>query len=90
LLGLLIIGIFLLASLAALSGLPSAPLIIATANVLVFGLAVFFAWLKFGRDSLPARAFFSIGPLRKFRLYGQMLLGRTAVQWVRTDRAKLK
>jgi cellulose synthase/poly-beta-1,6-N-acetylglucosamine synthase-like glycosyltransferase len=90
LLGLLIIGIFLLASLAALSGLPSAPLIIATANVLVFGLAVFFAWLKFGRDSLSARAFFSIGPLRKFRLYGQMLLGRTAVQWVRTDRAKLK
>ena len=90
LLGLLIIGIFLLASLAALSGLPSAPLIIATANVLVFGLAVFFAWLKFGRDSLPARAFFSIGPLGKFRLYGQMLLGRTAVQWVRTDRAKLK
>jgi cellulose synthase/poly-beta-1,6-N-acetylglucosamine synthase-like glycosyltransferase len=90
LLGLLLAGIFLLTSLAALSGLSSAPLIIATANMLVFGVAVFFAWLKFGRDILPAHAFLSIGPLRKFRLYGQMLLGRTAVQWVRTDRAKLK
>ena len=90
LLGLLLAGIFLLTSLAALSGLSSAPLIIAIANVLVFGLAVFFAWLKFGRDILPAQAFLSISPLRKFRLYGQMLLGRTAVQWVRTDRAKVK
>jgi cellulose synthase/poly-beta-1,6-N-acetylglucosamine synthase-like glycosyltransferase len=90
LLVLLLAGIFLFTSLAALSGLSSAPLIIATANVLVFGLAVFFAWLKFGRDILPAHAFLSIGPLRKFRLYGQMLLGRTAVQWVRTDRAKVK
>lgn len=91
LLGLLIVGIFLLASsLAALSGLPSAGLIIATANILVFGLTVFFAWLKFGRDILPARAFLSIGPLRKFGLYGQMLRGRMAVQWIRTDRAKLK
>jgi cellulose synthase/poly-beta-1,6-N-acetylglucosamine synthase-like glycosyltransferase len=90
LLGLLLAGIFLLTSLAALSGLSSAPLIIATANVLVFGLAIVFAWLKFGRDILPAQAFLSIDPLRKFRLYGQMLLGRTAVQWVRTDRAKVK
>jgi cellulose synthase/poly-beta-1,6-N-acetylglucosamine synthase-like glycosyltransferase len=90
LLGLLIVGMFLLASLAVLSGLPSAPLVIATANILVFGLTVFLAWLKFGRDILPARAFLSIGPLRKFGLYGQMLMGRTAVQWVRTDRAKLK
>jgi len=90
LLGLLIVGIFLLASVAALSGLPSAALIIATANILVFGLTVFLAWLKFGRDILPARAFLSIGPLRKFGLYGQLLRGRTAVQWVRTDRAKLK
>jgi hypothetical protein len=61
----------------------SAPLIIATANVLVFGLAIVFAWLKFGRDILPAQPFLSISALRKFRLYGQMLLGRTAVQWVR-------
>lgn len=90
LLGLLIVGMFLLAGLAALSGLPSAPLVIATANILVFGLTVFLAWLKFGRDILPARAFLSISPLRKFGLYRQMLMGRTAVQWVRTDRAKLK
>jgi cellulose synthase/poly-beta-1,6-N-acetylglucosamine synthase-like glycosyltransferase len=90
LLGLLLVGIFLLTSLAALSGLSSAPLIIATANVLVFGLAIVFAWLRFGRDILPVQAFLSTGPLRKFRLYGQMSLGRTAVQWVRTDRAKVK
>jgi cellulose synthase/poly-beta-1,6-N-acetylglucosamine synthase-like glycosyltransferase len=90
LLELLLVGIFLLTSLAALSGLSSAPLIIATANVLVFGLAIVFAWLKFGRDILPAQAVLSISPLRKFRLYGQILLGRAAVQWVSTDRAKVK
>jgi cellulose synthase/poly-beta-1,6-N-acetylglucosamine synthase-like glycosyltransferase len=88
LLGLLTAGVFVLACLASLVGLSSAAAVIAGANLLAFTLAVLFAWLKFGRDVLPARSFLSIGRLipKKFRLYFQMLLGRTATAWVRTDR----
>lgn len=90
LLGLLIVGIFVLTCLAWFFGSSFAVVVIAAANFLVFTLAVLFAWLKFGRDILSARAFLSVGPLilKKFRLYGQMLLGRTAARWIRTDREK--
>jgi glycosyltransferase involved in cell wall biosynthesis len=92
LLGLLVGGVFFLSSLAALFGLPSVALAIAAANFVVFTLAVVFAWLKFGRDVLPARISFSIGSLilQKFGLYGLLLMRRTAGQWVRTDRGKLE
>jgi cellulose synthase/poly-beta-1,6-N-acetylglucosamine synthase-like glycosyltransferase len=92
LLGLLIVGLFGLTSLAALLGLSSIALVISAANLLVFTLAVLLAWLKFGRDIVPARISLSIGSLavQKLGLYGLLLMGRTAAQWVRTDRAKLK
>lgn len=92
LLGLLIVGVLALSSLAAILGLPLAALIISMANSVVFALAIILAWRNFGRDVLPARVLVAIGPsiLGKLRLYGQMLLGRTAVQWVRTDRASPK
>jgi cellulose synthase/poly-beta-1,6-N-acetylglucosamine synthase-like glycosyltransferase len=92
LLGLLNVGVFLLTCLATAFGLPSAPMEISAMNLMVFTITVLFAWLKFGRDALPARSFLKIGPLivQKLRLYGQMLLGRGAAQWVRTDRGKLK
>jgi cellulose synthase/poly-beta-1,6-N-acetylglucosamine synthase-like glycosyltransferase len=92
LLGLLIVGVFVLACLTTLLGSPSAAIEIAAMNLMVFTIAVLFAWLKFGRDVLPARGFLKIGPLifQKLRLYGQMLLGRGAAQWVRTDRGKPK
>jgi cellulose synthase/poly-beta-1,6-N-acetylglucosamine synthase-like glycosyltransferase len=92
LLGLLIVGTLVLSSLAAILGLPLAALIISTANLAVFALAIISAWRNFGRDVLPARVLVSVGPsiVGKLRLYGQMLLGRTAVQWVRTDRATPK
>jgi hypothetical protein len=50
------------------------------------------AWLKFGRDILPARTSLSIGSLllEKFELYRLILMRRTAAQWVRTDRGKLE
>jgi len=90
LLGFLTVGVFVLTSLAKLFGLASVAASIAAANLLMFTLAVLLAWLKFGRNVLPARRFLSIGPLvvKKLRLYGQMLLGRTAGQWVRTDRGR--
>ncbi|MBR0697800.1 glycosyltransferase family 2 protein [Bradyrhizobium lablabi] len=90
LLGLLVATTFLLSCLAALSGLSTAAAIIAFANVLLFVLALLFAWITFGKDVLPARAIASKLPLiaRKFALYGQMLLGRRAGKWVRTDRGR--
>jgi hypothetical protein len=92
LLGLLVTGIFFLTSLAALLGSPSIGMVIAAANLLVFTLAVVFAWLKFGRNVLSARISFSIGSLilQKLGLYGLILMRRTAAQWVRTDRGKLE
>lgn len=92
LLGLLIVGMFTLTSLAALFGLPTEPMVIAAANLVVFMLAVVLAWLKFGRDVLPAPISLSTGSLilEKFELYGLILMRRTAAQWVRTDRGKLE
>ena len=90
LLGFLTVGAFVLTFLAKLFDLASAAAAIGTANLLMFTLAVLLAWLKFGRNILPARRFLLIGPLvvKKLRLYGQMLLGRTAGQRVRTDRGR--
>ena len=90
LLGLLVAGVFALTCLTALFGLSRAAIEISAVNVLVLAITVLFAWLKFGRDALPARGFLKIGPLilQKLRLYAGMLRGRGASQWVRTDRDK--
>ena len=92
LLGLLIAGVFMLTCLAALLGVSSVLALIAAANGMVFALAVLLAWFKFGKDVLPARAVPSMGllALKKLRLYFQLLLGRTAANWVRTDRGNQK
>ena len=90
LLGLLIFGTFLTAALAPVFGASLAALVIAFINLLMFMLAILLAWLKFGRHILPVHGVLSLGPqiLKKFRIYGQMLLGRTAGAWIRTDRGK--
>ena len=80
LLGILIGGNVVLTALAALFGLSITALMIATANLTLFTFTVFLAWLRFGRDILSARDLLAIAPLilEKFRLYIQLLLGRTA------------
>jgi cellulose synthase/poly-beta-1,6-N-acetylglucosamine synthase-like glycosyltransferase len=90
LLGLLLAGTFVLTALAAIFGLSLAAFAIASINLLMFAFAVLLAWLKFGRHILPVRSMASFGPqiFRKFRIHGQMLLGRTAAVWIRTDRGK--
>jgi cellulose synthase/poly-beta-1,6-N-acetylglucosamine synthase-like glycosyltransferase len=90
LLGLLIVGAFGLTLIAAVFGSSLVPFWIASIDLLIFALAMLLAWLRFGRDILPVRVIFSLGPqiARKFRIYGQMLLGRTTAVWVRTDRGK--
>ena len=88
LLGLLLVAMFVVTSIAFFFGLSAASLVIAAVNMVLFAAALVLAWAKFGRDVLPGRFFLSIGPLilRRIRLYGGLLLGRTASHWVRTDR----
>jgi cellulose synthase/poly-beta-1,6-N-acetylglucosamine synthase-like glycosyltransferase len=86
----LIVVVFMTAIIAVLFGLSVAPLFITTASL--FGLlgAIFLAWLKCGRDILPATSFWSLVPYvtGKLGLYGQILVGRKSAQWDRTDRQK--
>jgi cellulose synthase/poly-beta-1,6-N-acetylglucosamine synthase-like glycosyltransferase len=91
LLGLLVVATFALTFLAMTFGLSPAALVIATINLLMFAVAVLLAWLKFGQSILPVRMIGSFGPqmFRKFHIFSQILLGRTAAVWVRTDRAKV-
>jgi cellulose synthase/poly-beta-1,6-N-acetylglucosamine synthase-like glycosyltransferase len=88
LLGILIVGMFVVTAAGALFGGPPAGLLIAAANLVFFIVSVLLAWLKFGREILPGRVFLSTGPLvlKRLGLYGRMLLGRTVGHWVRTDR----
>jgi cellulose synthase/poly-beta-1,6-N-acetylglucosamine synthase-like glycosyltransferase len=91
LLALLIVGMVVLASLAAVLGLSSAALMVSTASLVAFALAVLVAWLSHGRDVLPLRALWSIGPylLGKLGLYRRILSDRgQAAEWIRTDRTK--
>jgi cellulose synthase/poly-beta-1,6-N-acetylglucosamine synthase-like glycosyltransferase len=88
LLGILIAGVFGLTAGVTLLGGSPVSLLIALANLALFALALVVAWHGFGREILPARGFLSIGPLivKRFALYGRMLIGRTVDHWVRTDR----
>jgi cellulose synthase/poly-beta-1,6-N-acetylglucosamine synthase-like glycosyltransferase len=90
LLGLFVVATFLLSCLIVLLGASNAAMVIATADLAAFALAVLFAWLKFARHVLSARAFLAAGPwiVRKIKLYVRMLLGRKAAHWIRTDRGK--
>ena len=91
LLGILIVGMLAVAATAMITGFSSAALLISTASLLAYIAAVFLAWIKSGRDVLPARAIFSIAPyvFRKLILYWQIVSGRADPKWVRADRSKL-
>jgi cellulose synthase/poly-beta-1,6-N-acetylglucosamine synthase-like glycosyltransferase len=88
LLGILIASMFISASLAAAFGASYTCLLLAGANLILFCLAVVLAWARFGRDILPGKALWSIGPLllKRLRLYGRIFAGRTVTQWIRTER----
>ncbi|MEH2557252.1 cellulose synthase/poly-beta-1,6-N-acetylglucosamine synthase-like glycosyltransferase [Bradyrhizobium algeriense] len=89
LLALLIIGTMVLTSSVALLAGPWLPAVIAGGNLVGFFLCVVLAWSRFGRQVFPAHEALSFGSfaLKKIRLYGRMLIGGTASQWIRTDRS---
>ena len=90
LLGILIVGMLALTLLAVFFGLSPAPLILTTATLLEFIVAIFLAWLICGRDLLPASSIFSLVTymMGKVGLYSQILFGKANAQWDRTDRNK--
>jgi cellulose synthase/poly-beta-1,6-N-acetylglucosamine synthase-like glycosyltransferase len=89
LLGLLVIGLLPLAALGSFFEGSAWPVLIAIFNLLGFSLALFLAWLRFGRDVLSARAVSGLGLqlVNKLSLYGKILTGRTSKVWIRTDRS---
>ncbi len=81
----------LLASLAiTLLGAGVTALVIAGANVLIVGCALYLAWIKFGGDAISPSDVVRIGSQiwRKLPFYLKVYLGKKAVSWVRTDRSK--
>lgn len=90
LLALLVAGMFFVTVAAALLGVSPTAQAIASANVLLFALAVLLAWFRCGRDVLPARALISTVPyvLGKLGLYRRALSRTGQSEWIRTDRTK--
>lgn len=90
LLAILVAGMFVVTAAAALLGLSSAALTISTATFVGFIVAIFLAWLKCGRDVLPASAILSVAPyvIGKLGLYHHALFGKGDAEWIRTDRTK--
>lgn len=88
LLALLVLGVFSLAALGSLFGAPLTALAISAFSLILFGLAVFAAWLKCGRDLVPIGAALAIPRyvLGKTNLYRARLFKRPDTQWIRTDR----
>jgi len=88
LLGLLITFSLVLNLVAVAFGISPVPAFVAIANLLVFATCIGFAWLRFGRDIIRPAKFLLLGSmaLKRLILYCQILLGRTASGWIRTDR----
>ena len=89
LLGMLVLGIFVLSLPYAISGYSLVAFAISTASLLAFAVATFLAWLKCGRDVVPPSAILLIPSyaFRKIKLYRQLISGKTDSQWTRTDRS---
>jgi cellulose synthase/poly-beta-1,6-N-acetylglucosamine synthase-like glycosyltransferase len=89
LLAMLVAGVSVLAALAMLLGLPGTATFVSLGNVVIFTMGVMLCWLKCGREILPPRAVLLIAPyvIRKLPLYGRILLQKTNLQWIRSDRS---
>jgi cellulose synthase/poly-beta-1,6-N-acetylglucosamine synthase-like glycosyltransferase len=90
LLGFLVFGMLLISCLAALVGGIIAPLVVTSATLMFFGTGLFLAWLKCGRDLLPAQALLSGIPyiVGKLPAYARMIAVKGTGKWIRTDRSK--
>lgn len=90
LLAILVMSSFAAAVLFRMLGYGSASLPLSSVTFISFMLAIWLAWLKCGREVLPARDLTLIGPylLGKIGLYAKRPFKKADAQWIRTDRAK--
>lgn len=88
LLALLIVSCALLSGVAFALGGSTSVFVASSCLLLAFASAVFAAWLRYGRDVLPAAAATLLVPyvLKKVLLYAGLAMRRGALQWKRTDR----
>ena len=88
LLAMLVAGVLVVAASAILFGLPEIATFVSLGNVVIFTVGVMLCWLKCGREILPPRAVLFIAPyvIRKLPLYGRILLQKTRLQWIRSER----
>ena len=91
LLGVLIVGMLMLASVGTLLGLSSTAMLISIASLVGLTGGVFISWLKSGRDILPLRTITPIVSyvIAKFPIYRNMISRRSRSEWIRTDRQKI-
>jgi len=89
-LAMLVVAMSVVGALATLLGFPSTAMLVSVASLLTFLTGVVLSWLKCGRDVLPPRAILSIAPyiLGKIPLYCRILLQRSSLQWIRSDRKR--
>lgn len=90
LLGLLVVGMSVVAGLATLLGLSPAALFVSLVSLVAFGAGVSLCWLRYGRDILSSRAILLVAPyvIGKIPLYRKILTRESGSRWVRTDRRK--
>ena len=90
LLAMLVTGMSAISGLAALVGASSAPMWVCIISLGQFMTGVFVSWLNYGRDILPPSTalWVALYVARKFPLYRQILSGKSASRWTRTDRTK--
>jgi cellulose synthase/poly-beta-1,6-N-acetylglucosamine synthase-like glycosyltransferase len=90
LLGMLVVAVTIVAALARLLGFPSTAILVSTASLIAFTIAILLSWFKFCRDVLPPNAILLIPPyiVRKLPLYGRILFKRSRSQWIRSDRKR--
>ena len=91
LLGALVSLILAVSALAFFSGLSSSALFVSTASFSAYLIALTLCWFKFGRNTFPPNAIFSLIPyvVRKLPIYRQILSDDHRPEWIRTDRAKI-
>ena len=90
LLGFLVFLMLLISGTTGLIGGGFVSLVVSLATVILFGTGLSLAWLKCGRDLLPARALLSTVPyiVGKLPAYARMIATNGTAKWVRTDRSK--
>lgn len=90
LLGMLVLGISMVATLATLLGLSPVAMLVSTVSLVGLTGGVILSWSRYGREILPPGAIMLIPCyiIGKLPIYRQIFCRLSSSQWTRTDRRK--